>query len=789
MEMPLPITASIHIAAPLSCRTPLINPRSLNYHNCWARLRHNHTYVRVDPSSDVCRKSADHGLSVAASVNNDCQDASLNGEEMGNMLHRSIWEETDFVEVIGIGSRKNTIIDFCLSSSSCSPALRFWNILVEDSGKVLLHQRCLTEDIIAEVVEVPSSLSLCSKAIILVANAAYGGDNVLSLDILRRVRYADGLVIGIILKPFCFEGRRRQDEMNELVDELQKQANFCIVIDTDALLAKELLTLDEALKTSNKAVLMAVNAISALVSDSFTRYQNLPNNCSELLKVPQLSNILEGYREAKIGYGVGYDIKTSILRAAYECPFLGVSLQESDGVILCVIASSSALDSHDVNIICQTFRQTTGWRRELVISVIHEANMDANLILTTLIVCGCIVQQPSYRNSLLFRLAQHFPFISNFFKKPDPHSAEMPYMDSMDGMRPVQCKAEDVPFSGKELQELSHITGEEKFLSMGCESGPVQSKIAFSATDFSVIDDVINTEGGVPTFRRELLTRQNLHPGFEIRQGGVKEGTDDLETYESDVSRTFRLPVGVKQLEQSKNGSTASNSLNWTEWMTDEIKRAKTPDDKGRIPWYRMNPDSESMLVVDNHATIVTQGDQNNFSKNKGVLSVRAASMLESERDTQKKWIPVVELKYRGGIYRGRIQGGLPEGKGRLSLRDGSVYDGMWRYGRRSGLGTMYFSNGNIYRGSWRDDLMHGKGWVYFHTGDRWFVDFWKGKANGEGRFYCKNGDVSFGHFKDGWRHGQFLNLIIDGTRCLEIWDEGVLTSREVLDSDDMAAG
>ena len=37
--------------------------------------------------------------------------------------------------------------------------------------------------------------------------------------------------------------------------------------------------------------------------------------------------------------------------------------------------------------------------------------------------------------------------------------------------------------------------------------------------------------------------------------------------------------------------------------------------------------------------------------------------MQESERESQKKWSPVVEINYRGGIYVGRCQGGLPEGK------------------------------------------------------------------------------------------------------------------------------
>ncbi|VFQ86500.1 unnamed protein product [Cuscuta campestris] len=777
MDLHIPI----HLASRLSCRTATINFRSPNYHSRRARPKRNPTNVRVEPCSAAGHRSSECDRSVVFSVNSISGDSSSKGEEAAEISRRSIWDETNFVEVIGIGSRKDAIIDFCLSSPSCSPALRFWNILVKDSGKVLLHQRSLTEDITAEVEEDPSSLSLCSKAIILVANAAYGGDNILSLEILKRVRCAGGLVIGIILKPFCFEGQRRLDEVNNLVDDLQKQANFCIVVDTDALLATDLITLDEALKTSNRAVLMAINAISALVSENFLRYRNLPNNCCELLEAPQLPKILESYRDARIGYGAGYNIKTSIVQATYDCPFLGVSLQESDGVVLCVISSSNALDSHNVNIICRTFRQTTGWKGEIVISIIHEANKDANLILTTIIMCGCVVQQPSHRSSLLFRVAQHFPFISQFFNKPEsPCSGKMSHMLSMDGMRPMDCDAEDVQFYDQELHELSHNNGAETLLSnsMDCESDLVQSKIEFSATDFSFIDDEVNAEGN-PMFRRELLAKQNRQPGFQITHDRGKKGTDDMEICAADNISPFELPVGVKLIEQSKNGSTSSNSWSWTEWMINEIKRAQARDPKGSVSWDRMNADIEAMLDADNNPS---------FLKDKGVLSIRAASMLESERDTQKKWDPVIEMKYRGGIYRGHIQGGLPEGKGHLSLRDGSVYDGMWRYGRRSGLGTMYFRNGDIYRGSWRDDVMHGKGWVYFHTGDRWFVNFWKGKANGEGRFYHKNGNVSFGHFKDGWRHGEFLNINIDGTRCLEKWDEGALTSREILDPD-MPAG
>jgi hypothetical protein len=66
-------------------------------------------------------------------------------------------------------------------------------------------------------------------------------------------------------------------------------------------------------------------------------------------------------------------------------------------------------------------------------------------------------------------------------------------------------------------------------------------------------------------------------------------------------------------------------------------------------------------------------------------------------------------MQYRGGLFKGRCQGGLPEGKGRLVLGDGSIYDGMWHNGKRSGLGTFYFKNGDVFQGTWREDLIHGK--------------------------------------------------------------------------------
>ncbi|KAF2560535.1 hypothetical protein F2Q70_00016087, partial [Brassica cretica] len=97
-------------------------------------------------------------------------------------------------------------------------------------------------------------------------------------------------------------------------------------------------------------------------------------------------------------------------------------------------------------------------------------------------------------------------------------------------------------------------------------------------------------------------------------------------------------------------------------------------------------------------------------SKNlNGSLSVTSQPSRNAERDSSKRWSPIIGMQYRGELFKGRCQGGLPEGKGRLVFGDGSIYDGMWHKGKRCGLGTFYFKNGDVFQGTWREDLIHGK--------------------------------------------------------------------------------
>lgn len=58
-----------------------------------------------------------------------CNSKPLKVELSRNSVE-NVWEDSKFVEVIAIGSRRDAVLDFCLDSPLRCSALRFWYILL-----------------------------------------------------------------------------------------------------------------------------------------------------------------------------------------------------------------------------------------------------------------------------------------------------------------------------------------------------------------------------------------------------------------------------------------------------------------------------------------------------------------------------------------------------------------------------------------------------------------------------------------------------------------------------------
>ncbi len=73
--------------------------------------------------------------------------------------------------------------------------------------------------------------------------------------------------------------------------------------------------------------------------------------------------------------------------------------------------------------------------------------------------------------------------------------------------------------------------------------------------------------------------------------------------------------------------------------------------------------------------------------------------------ETENRTIPWMK-----GTYSGRLQGGIPSGRGQLQLPDGAGYSGEWLNGKPHGEGTIHYKSGGSFYGEFRDGRQRGYG-------------------------------------------------------------------------------
>lgn len=813
--------------------------------------------------------------------------------------------------------------------------------------------------------------SFLDSVVVLVAGTGFGSGDKAAVELLKQVWSSGGLAVSIITKPFSFEGQRRQKEVEELIVQLTKFSNLSIVVDSDVLLKREMVTLAEALRTTNNAVLLAIMAFSTLISDSHMKVLDIIPDDTKVVSASDILNILQHSGKAAIGFGAGFSVKASVERAAFDCPFLSGSLIQEINNVVISITSAQTMDKRDIQAAIRAFRQIARSSAQIICSTILETALEPNVIVSTIIVTGLDRRESTPKMNFWSQLSLSLPFPFSLFRdglslknnvgQPSSLTSKAFCLEEAlstrqdtlknndqkpqdnDFLVPAECQDGFKDFSNCRRNDndrfKSQLSGKHKQFAdeVSCTYSLTDTNSVVDNPRSTMRKDIINTDnvlgsckldGLVCDFREKNLldldsaqetcdndksghTVQFVNPSSYLgsRSEAMQQRLSSSSTGEASLCASFNgdgfqmdypehdtegceiarshqdgasigdeysvsfpmnLEVHLEKNASDKNhqhismlddtsiidsdktensvpraeGSRPSTHfmdkerlIYWNEgldlcaveaWAHERASEQKDSEvDNLRLQvggnpvnGENVNPlskkyqagaelqleNSQDETPVDVHLSVqngiadaglgaildiyhaasalVSGKDTEEYRKQRS-LSERAASMLETERGLKKKWSRVIEMPYREGIYKGRCQGGLPEGKGRLNLKDGSFYDGIWKHGKRSGVGAFYYSSGDVFQGSWRDDLMHGKGWFYFKNGDRWFADFWKGKANGEGRYYSRHGHVFFGHFQDNMRHGEGHYIESNGTKWHEVWDQGVLVNRKMLESEE----
>ena len=196
--------------------------------------------------------------------------------------------------------------------------------------------------------------------------------------VARLARQTGALTVAVVSKPFLFEGRRRQRQAEEGMDELRSEVDTLIVIPNERLLsvvARDM-PLTEAFAVADEVLLKATKGISDLVT-----VPGLVN-----LDFADVRSIMHGQGNALMGTGraSGADRATAAARQAIASPLLeDMAITGATGVLL-NITGGRDLSLHEVNEASQVVLEASGAEANVIFGAVIDPTLDGEMVVTVI---------------------------------------------------------------------------------------------------------------------------------------------------------------------------------------------------------------------------------------------------------------------------------------------------------------------------------------------------------------------------------------------------------------------
>ena len=192
-----------------------------------------------------------------------------------------------------------------------------------------------------------------------------GGTGTGGAPVVAKIAKSIGaLTIGVVTKPFSFEGRRRQTQADTGVAKLKEEVDTLIVVPNDRLLeiSDRGISMIEAFATADQVLLAGVQGITDLITTP-----GLIN-----LDFADVKSVMQGAGSALMGIGSarGADRAIKAAELAVESPLLEASIEGAHGVLLSIQGGSN-LGIFEINDAAQLVKEA--------------AHPEANIIFGTVI--------------------------------------------------------------------------------------------------------------------------------------------------------------------------------------------------------------------------------------------------------------------------------------------------------------------------------------------------------------------------------------------------------------------
>ena len=186
------------------------------------------------------------------------------------------------------------------------------------------------------------------------------------------------LVVGVVTKPFTFEGRRRREQAEKGLDELRQSVDTVITIPNEKLLhtVERNTTLTEAFLSADDILLQAVQGISDLIT--------VPGEIN--LDFADVKTIMSGRGMALMGTGIsdGEHRAVEAAQKAISSPLLeDCSIDGAQGVLI-NITGGRDMTLHEVSEAATIVQKAAAEGAEIIFGTVIDDQMDTTVKITVI---------------------------------------------------------------------------------------------------------------------------------------------------------------------------------------------------------------------------------------------------------------------------------------------------------------------------------------------------------------------------------------------------------------------
>ena len=289
----------------------------------------------------------------------------------GNAVNRMIEERLESVEFISINTDSQALL-----ASKSDVKIQIGKKLTRGLGAGARPEigRQAIEENRDEVAR-----ALTGADLVFVTCGMGGGTGTGAAPIIAQLgKEAGALTVGIVTKPFLFEGRKRMRQADQGIVDLRQHVDTMIVVPNERLLAVvgKGIPFQDALKKADEVLLHATQGISTLISRT-----GLVN-----VDFADVRTVMQDGGSALMGTGIGRGENRAMEAAqqAISSPLLdNISVAGSTGVLL-NITGGTDLTLGEVTQISEIVHDAVGDEAEIIFGAVNEPAMQGEIRVTVI---------------------------------------------------------------------------------------------------------------------------------------------------------------------------------------------------------------------------------------------------------------------------------------------------------------------------------------------------------------------------------------------------------------------